>query len=873
MSNDRKFYFKALTKDKIRSTAWHKHAFKYETVGEVTGRKVEITGYLPKIIPRKPLILPRRELPITRLTHSFEVNTNVTEKVLKLPPIPVSQSITTSKDLSFRSKLSNEAYNCLASSQLKLPQISNQDTISVTTLFDSDTDEPLSPNEPTPIRSPLRVNNNLKLVWFDSNIEQLQNDHRHLIGQFRRIFDQIKTFKKPHACIDFFRKATDQRIFLIVSHDFAHSIISYVHEISQLDSIYILDTNTSQKKQWINQYHKIKDIYGNINSIYQIIKTDIQNKRRESIVTTNSSIDLDSLDPSFMYTTLIKEILLTMTYDDNTIKEFTEFCRERYNDQSSKYSEIINELEDQYHKHSPIWWYTRDCFLFNLVNQAFRLLEIHVIIKVGFLIQHLEKQIDKLHQSSIKTCTYYRGQGLSHADFEQLEMMEGGLFCFNTFLSTTLDESVAVMYAESSQQNPDLTGIVFKITVSPTVLTSTRIASLSNESYYENEENEALFSMNSVFRIGKITEREDHLRQVELSLTSDNNSDLKNLTESVRREIQDMTGWDRLGKLFLRMGYFDQAEDIYDILINKSSEIDIEKHGHRYHMIGKTKQYKNKLDDAHYFFDKALEIYQQSPDSNHLHLATLFNDLGSIYYQKKEYPTALEFYLKAFDRQKNITPRNHSDLQITYGNLADAYKSMNKYSEALFFYLKQFKIHKKSHPVNHIYRAALYENIAEMYYNIEEYKHALKRLHQVSFIRQYRLIRDEIKIAKTFISISQVLETKCKYREAIKQCQNAYDILNKRDSINYPELAKICERMASLYNEIEDTSNALHSYQETLKYLEKSSNPNKSNLARIHSKIGQLFDKRGEHKRGHNSHTTACELERESSPQNNTHSQ
>ena len=86
-------------------------------------------------------------------------------------------------------------------------------------------------------------------------------------------------------------------------------------------------------------------------------------------------------------------------------------------------------------------------------------------------------------------------------------------------------------------------------------------------------EDEILFSMHTVFRIRDIKPMGENNRlfQVNLSLTSDNDKDLRALTDRVREEIEGSDGWDQLGELLLKMGQFDKAEQVYAALLEQAT--------------------------------------------------------------------------------------------------------------------------------------------------------------------------------------------------------------------------------------------------------------------------------------------------------------
>ena len=70
-------------------------------------------------------------------------------------------------------------------------------------------------------------------------------------------------------------------------------------------------------------------------------------------------------------------------------------------------------------------------------------------------------------------------------------------------------------------------------------ISSAPFASIEEVSYFQTEE-EILFSMHTVFRIGEIKQIDENksLYQVELTLTSDNDPQLRILTEHIREETR-----------------------------------------------------------------------------------------------------------------------------------------------------------------------------------------------------------------------------------------------------------------------------------------------------------------------------------------------
>ena len=170
----------------------------------------------------------------------------------------------------------------------------------------------------------------------------------------------------------------------------AERILPFIHDIPQLDAIYILCSNPSQHQQWTKKWIKIKSTHTDIQSLCGSLQMATKQCDHDSIlvsfVTVNqeaSSVNLNQLEPSFMYTQMFNEILLDMDHDEKSIKVLTDYCRTFYKENARELN-IIEEFERDYRSKSPIWWYTPECFTDQILNRALRALEGDTIVNMGF---------------------------------------------------------------------------------------------------------------------------------------------------------------------------------------------------------------------------------------------------------------------------------------------------------------------------------------------------------------------------------------------------------------------------------------------------------------------------------------------------------
>jgi hypothetical protein len=433
------------------------------------------------------------------------------------------------------------------------------------------------------VRPHPRVIENFLVVWLDSNLDDtIDDDYRDTVDQLRGVVNAINTFSDVDNCVDFLSDIKDEKAFMIISGALGQQMTSYIHDIPQLHSIYVFCGSKTKHEQWAKDWPKIKGVFTQIGPICDSLKEVAQKCEQNfipvSFVTANEVSDqnLDQLDQSFMYTQILKEILFEIKYNQQqSIKDLITYSREQYAGNQNELN-IIERFEEDYRKHSPIWWYTYPCFIHLMLNRALRTYEVDTIIKMGFFIQDLHRQIDELHKEQSneqqkRSFIVYRGQGLSRGEFEKMIKAKGGLMSFNNFLSTSKKRKISLEYSQDALNNLDMIGILFKMIIEPSNL-STPFALIDGISHFSSEQ-EILFSMHTVFRIGEIKQIDNNNRlyQVELKLTSIKNQQIIALTERMREETGGSTGWHRLGMLLIKLGKFDKAEQVYKTLFDLKS--------------------------------------------------------------------------------------------------------------------------------------------------------------------------------------------------------------------------------------------------------------------------------------------------------------
>ncbi|CAF1422450.1 unnamed protein product [Adineta ricciae] len=773
------------------------------------------------------------------------------------------------------------------------------------------------PTDPAVLqRINIRRAQNTVLIWLDNHIDEDSLEYENTVTRLQLVVNDVETFKSDNLCIEFLQGLENSKACMIIEGTLSQHVVSQVHDLTQVDSIFIFSDDQKRLKHWAEQWPKIKGICADIVLISKMIKQIAQQVEHNAMSMSFVSSDkrLDQLNPTFMYIQIIKEIILTIEFDSTYRRNYIEFCREIFTGNKAE-SSCVNEFERTYKKEKAVWWYTYQCFLYPMLNKALQAMDGDMIIKMGFFIKDLHQQIEQLYldqfvyQTSPKTFTVFRGQGISQVDFEQMLQSKGGLISFNNFLSTSYNRETAINFAPSVRTSSGKVGILFVMEINP-VRSNTPFASIASVSAHAKED-EVLFSMNAVFRIKDIQEMSDdsHLYEVHLSLTSDNDPELFELACYIRREsLPGNEPWYRLGALLLRMGQAEKAEEIYEDLLKQKSD-DNEK-ASIYDRLSLAKYGQGKYQDTIEICKKLISIYQKNSSAESVSLANLYNRMGSAYlrignysnalkvhqdalrilkqaigsshpeiaksynnigmalYNMSEYAKALQSHQKAVEINEELLPSNHPDLASTYNNIGSVYQSMGEFEKALAYYEKDLSICQQSLPPNHPDLASTYNNIGSAHQSMGDYAKALSYYEKDLAICQQSLSSNHPDLAKSLNNIGSVHRHMGEYTIALTYHERALKIYEQALNADHPDFASCYNYIGNVFRSIGDFQKALSYYQKALLIIEQSLLPNHPDLASSHNNIGNVYCSMGKHDKALLSHEKALAIRQQSFPPN-----
>ena len=148
-------------------------------------------------------------------------------------------------------------------------------------------------------------------------------------------------------------------------------------------------------------------------------------------------------------------------------QKFVEECR-RYYLNNPSVLKAIDEFDTTYEAEYSVWWYTREGFLYRILNCALRKQHQASIELLHFFIFDLYHQLACEYQKVEGSCPrgkLYRGQLMTKDELKILQEKTDYSVLVNSFLSTTYDRDVALIFAgaRAYSQFDSVQSVLFEI--------------------------------------------------------------------------------------------------------------------------------------------------------------------------------------------------------------------------------------------------------------------------------------------------------------------------------------------------------------------------------------------------------------------------
>ncbi|CAF3225635.1 unnamed protein product [Rotaria socialis] len=557
------------------------------------------------------------------------------------------------------------------------------------------------------------------LIWFDPNIGS-HEDTKNTKQQLRLINDFVIFMTDLDHCVSFIQSINKEKIFLITSGSKASLLLSRISSCQQIDSVFIFCIQQERYEYLLNEYSKIIGVYVDLDDLCQSIKkqVDLVNKQIQTFSffdqKEKSTKDLSKESASFLWFQLFNYVIARLPRNQQAKQQMIDICKDYYRG-NKREMRAIEEFEETYRPEVAINWYSKESFVYKLINKALRTEDIDLLYKFRFFIGDLSKNLQQAHEkllsSKEKIVNVYRGVQLGKAEFEKLKQNQGKLISTNGYLSTSRRKSSAVRFSRVPNRRMDVVPILFHIQCDIEHINKNIIfADISQFSEFP-EEQEVLFDMNACFLIESIQEK-DSLQIIKMNLSNEGYKITKDYLKLTRQETEELSASIVFGRLLHHLGDYDKSQKYFEQLLNDSENEDrawIEFN------LGRAAYSKGEWGEARKYYDRAYDRMMKSEPPRTKDSAWVLNDIGNVLYTQQKYDEALDYHQRALIIREKFHASDHGDTATSLNNIGNTLGAQGKYGEALDYHHRALKIREKFHPSGHTYIAVSLNNIGLCY--------------------------------------------------------------------------------------------------------------------------------------------------------------
>ncbi|CAF3551399.1 unnamed protein product [Rotaria sp. Silwood1] len=727
------------------------------------------------------------------------------------------------------------------------------------------------------------------LIWLDKTIDTTQTT-------LREITNYVLLYTELEPCITYIRSISKERIFLIVSGDYAEQCLNEIHDLTQVDSIFIFCMNILKyKNKFIDSenFSKIVGIFDNEDQLIKSIRNELDYLHKQLSTFSlyekqKTTRDLSKESASFLWFQLFKDVLLRMPRSEEAKCEMIEQCQQYYRGNTEELKNI-NDFIQTYTYDDTIRWYTKQCFIYRLCNKALRTEDIELLYIFRYYIQDLCKRLAVEHETfrtkeiNQPRLTLYRGLRLTKDELIRFQSNVGSLTSTNGFLSTTRNYDLALEFAlKTSKRSVDVLPTLF-IVEADLRLDDVVFADITSLSVYPEEE-EVLFDIGCAFKINEVYFNDSkNIWTIHMNLTNEARHIVDKYIEANRREMEKGNVLLIFGLLLTEMGQYHQAQIYFERLLSSNT---IDDKASIYTNIGRVKFYKGLYDEALKDFETVYNILRQEYPTNYLDFARTLNNLGLIYLEQKQYDLALNFHSNVVNiyQQNSLTSElllansnnaigvifthkheynnalkylframklyekylptiDHPTMATNYNSIGLAFYYMKQYDQALDYCLKALNIREKLLPTSHPHIADSCNNVALIYHHLNEYEKALDLFERSLHI--YENYGQKMRVPICFNNMGLLYLDQHNYDKAIEYYNKALDLYNNENNKNLyqEEIGFTLDNLGVAYEMKCDYKNALKYYKKSLEYQLQ----NAEKIVRISMKIGNIYQKKGDY--------------------------
>lgn len=203
----------------------------------------------------------------------------------------------------------------------------------------------------------------------------------------------------------------------------------------------------------------------------------------------------------------------------------------------------LDHFKTNYCANDAIREYTKDTFLYRVLNRALRTQDMGIILDLRYFVLDLYKQLYQVQTDfdrypisvmEERKLIVFRGQLMRMRELKRLKRHIGRYIITHTFLSTTISSEIALVYTGDGAQRPLYESVLFEIHVN--IRSSIRKRPFANISKFSQmkDENEVLFSVGTIFQVNSVEKLTDKIWILCLQLYDDDNREIDEIEKYIK---------------------------------------------------------------------------------------------------------------------------------------------------------------------------------------------------------------------------------------------------------------------------------------------------------------------------------------------------
>ena len=411
-----------------------------------------------------------------------------------------------------------------------------------------------------------------RLVWLDPSINESYDSIQTQL-MLLQLNPSSQFYTDCDQCIEAIELKRNENFLVITAGSWAREVLPKLSPLDTIQGIFIFCFECEQYQSLMNKEHLIIDVVTNQDSLRQSVLDTLHRLERESIVasffqqTEKLSRDQTKQSASFLWHQMLMDVLCQMPQDEQSKRDMLNVCEQYYVRNESEL-ENIKEFLQSYEKDAAIYWYTKECFLYKLLNRALRTEDIEFIYLFRFFIIDLCSALEREHikMKDQGRFTAYRGQTIPVEELEQWKNNVDQLLSINSYFSTSRDKDASIKFARSKRARDGFQYGLFEIDVDPS-FSAGIYADVSGQTRYPDEQ-EILFNLNSLFRIVSVqSDASNQLWNVQLKTIDGNVKDMEEYFQWTKRQMADRSPIIHFGWLLANeLGQIDRAAKYFQML-------------------------------------------------------------------------------------------------------------------------------------------------------------------------------------------------------------------------------------------------------------------------------------------------------------------